>query len=285
MPRHDPPTSEPPKVQVTISFEDGLFANADDNTPPLCAGRRQPQLLTWMPPHLLGHQDQIIGELLESGGVANVEFGKVLMLRPTCSSCTTCLPTRIDLEAYAPSSRMLRLADDLAKQSTITIQDLTDKRAHAAHGYLWATYVLARGPQHFYGDFKDALALDSYPPVKNHPEAPDMTLSFRNAAGTLIGGMELIPALQLNATSKGQTAKPVVYGARNYYQTDGSHPSTSPGIAQIALACTWLKAQGYAYFYLGPTTTDPGPFAYKTRFKPEVRLPNGAWVPFKTIQP
>lgn len=278
MPRHDlPENGDKHTMRITVQIDPFTFT---DSIAPLCPGRKAPQLVTRMPPHLKNHQPQIMGELLNAGGVPSIEFNQVVMLRPQCATCNTCLPARVDLDAYAPSNRLRRMTDDLASKVTIGIQDMTIARDNAAHGYLWMTYVMARGPGHFYGEFTEALALDSYPTKENYPAVPSLILSFRsNASGALVGGMELVPALHVIGSKHGQTEYPVVYGARNYFKTDGTHPAPSAGIAQISMACDWLKAQGYKYFYLGATTTTQGPFAYKQRFRPELRHPDGIWRP------
>ena len=268
---HAPPTAQP---VLPLDY------NFPTDAGPLCAGRALQQSVGRIPKALQHKQAELLGDALNAGVTPSIEFGQPLLFKPRCMECWSCLPTRIDLVENTPSKNLRQLSRKLEAATQISVQDMTIPQQHAEHGYLWMSYVLARGPGHFHGDFQEALALDSYPPQKNHPDSPSLVLSFRNAAGTLVGGMELVPALQVEESIAGRSAQQVVYGARNYYQPEKDrHPSTSPGIAQIALACEWLAAKGYRYLYLGHTRQE-GPFAYKTRFKPELRTPQGEWAPY-----
>jgi leucyl-tRNA---protein transferase len=216
-------------------------------------------------PYLQGRIEQRLVVTLE--GIAVDTFDKLsrtgfrrshtFAYRPTCPSCTACVPIRVPAERFAPGRTQRRIARRNA--------DLfgSERRADATreHYALFKAYVAHR---HSDGDMAQMSFGDFRSMVEDAIESTRL-IEYRTAEGTLVA------AVLADRLADGISAV--------YSFFDPDLETRSLGTFMVLDLVERMRQERLPFVYLGYWIADSRKMAYKTNYRPAEIMVDGAWRP------
>jgi arginine-tRNA-protein transferase len=175
--------------------------------------------------------------------------------RPKCGSCSSCVPTRVPVDGYAPSKserRALRANAEFRIEIARPKVDAARVDLHAR----WHRFRESRrgwsptdiDPRHYAISF-------AFP----HPSVIEISAWDDSTARPRLASVAI--------TDETPSAWSAVYF---FYDPDDAH--RSPGIANIARQIGLARARDKRHLYLGYLVETSASMAYKARFSPAERL-------------
>jgi arginine-tRNA-protein transferase len=178
-----------------------------------------------------------------------------LAYRPACSGCTACVPVRIVVDGFAPSSSVLRVTRRNA--------DLVAKAQPAlATSEQFQVFLRYQNVRHADGDMA-AMTFGDYQAMIEDTPIETQVIEYRDRGGRLVGAML---ADELSDS----------YSAVYSFFEPGM-PERSLGTYMIFDLVAAAKNRGHAHVYLGYWVESSAKMAYKIRFHPLERLGPDGW--------
>jgi leucyl-tRNA---protein transferase len=184
-----------------------------------------------------------------------------IVYRPACPSCTACLPVRIPVKTFQPSSSLRRIAH----RNRDLLIERTEANASVEHFRLFSSYQAAR---HADSDMAH-MTREDFAAMLKDGEARTHLYSLRAPSKDGPSG-ELVGAIVADLVLDGFSA---VY---SYYNPDLPHRSL--GIQLILLLIGEAAKLDLPYVYLGYWISSARKMAYKARFRPLQALDSQGWV-------
>ena len=216
-------------------------------------------------PYLQGRIEQRLVVTLE--GVADETFDKLsrtgfrrshtFAYRPTCPSCTACVPIRVPTARFAPDRTQRRIVRRNADLAAV------EHRADATreHYALFKAYVARRHgdgdmAQMSFGDFR-SMVEDAIDPTR--------LIEYRGGDGALVA------AVLADRLADGISAV--------YSFFDPHLESRSLGAFVVLDLIERMRQEGLPFVYLGYWIADSRKMAYKSSYRPAEIMVVGAWRP------
>lgn len=221
---------------------------------PYVPGRTERKLVT----ELTGRQVEPLHDRLSRGGFRrshNIAYS------PVCPHCRSCLPIRIDANAFAPNRTQRKIA---GRNADLHVYEIPP-RATTEQFQLFQRYQRAR---HGDGDMAGMTFYDYRAMVEDTP-IETWIVEYRDAAETLIG------ACLTDRLGDGLSA---VY---SFFDPDLNRRSL--GTQAILGLVDRARDLGLPFVYLGYWVPESNKMAYKAAFQPAEVLIGGAWRPLDSV--
>ena len=174
--------------------------------------------------------------------------------RPACAACSACLPTRIPVAAFRPSTSQRRAARQaMGLSCTVQTPVIDDERLD-----LYARWHREREGARSWGSSEMNARRYAIEFAFPHPSV--LEVAFRDpAANDRLVGLGIVDVVPdaLSAV---------------YFFWDPEYAPPSLGTAHIVRLVELAAAQGLSYVYLGYKVNDCPSLAYKGRFTPQDTL-------------
>ena len=179
-----------------------------------------------------------------------------LAYRPACPGCDACVPVRIPVADFAPTTSLARVAKINAKLAA------NDSPAHATIDQfrLFSRYQRSR---HAGGEMS-GMTYDDYRAMVEETPVDSRMIEYRNADGALVAAM-LADRLADSLSAV-------------YSFFDPALSRRSLGIFMVLWLIERARAEGLPYVYLGYWIADSRKMSYKTRFHPIEGLGPKGWM-------
>ena len=181
----------------------------------------------------------------------------MVFFRPVCPGCRQCIPIRVRVEDFSPSSSQRRVLKK-NRDTSVVFRELSYKRE------LFQIYE-----KHSRIKFNQDADEEEFLRNFFQPAVPSFQSEFYRD-GQLIGfGI-------LDQASSGLSSV--------YFSYDPDYSSCSPGTFSILAEIEESRRLGYPYYYSGYYISECVKMSYKGRFRPYELLIGGEWIPEEDIQ-
>lgn len=192
------------------------------------------------------------------GHLTSAGFRRSLSIayRPVCPTCTACVPVRIPVGRFQPSTtqrRLVRRNVDLSVALEASIA--TDEQ--------YALFQHYQASRHAGGDMA-TMAMSDYRSMVEDSPVDTALLTLRTQTGALVA------VCLVDRSDDGLSAV--------YSFFDCQDPSRSLGAHLILALVNVCRASGLDYVYLGYWIEGSAKMQYKSRYRPLQRLDDDGWV-------
>ncbi len=216
----------------------------------------RPSQLARMP--LLYPTRRLTGEELDEQLAMGRRRSGAFVYYTACPTCTSCEPTRLEVQGYRLSRSMKRVLKEGDRELAIRVGPPCGDplRLELFNLHRQQRNLAASSEAYSHEDFHGFL-------VESCCESYE--LSFWN-------GEKLVACSVVDCGLQSVSAV--------YTFFDPAYLRLSPGTYSILKQIEWAASRGKRYFYLGMFVADNQHLRYKARFAPQERYLNGAWVAF-----